>query len=100
MWWWILVWVLLLLGALVVIALLGWHLVRRGISLGRELGHSAEQVSDALAPVLDHYEPAHSVLSDPTRGARGCAASLRAGRDPSAVSTRRLTTSRLPEGTP
>ena len=66
MWWWILVWVLLLLGALVVIALLGWHLVRRGIALGRELGHSAEQVSDALAPALDHYEPAHSVLSDPT----------------------------------
>lgn len=66
MWWWILIWVLLLLAALAVIALLGWHLVRRGIALGRQLGHSAEQVSDALAPVLEHYEPAHSVLSDPS----------------------------------
>lgn len=66
MWWWILIWVLLLLGALAVVALLGWHLVRRGIALGRELGRSAERASDALAPVLDHYEPAHSVLSDPS----------------------------------
>lgn len=66
MWWWILVWLLLLVGALAVVALLGWHLVRRGIALGRELGHSAEQVSAAVAPALAPYEPAHSVLSDPS----------------------------------
>ena len=66
MWWWILIWVLLLLGALAVIALLAWHLVKRGIALGRQLGHSAEEISTALAPAFDHYEPAHSVLVDPS----------------------------------
>ena len=65
MWWWILVWVLLLLAAAAVVGLLGWHLVRRLIALGRQLGDSADDVSRALAPVLDHYEPAHSVLADP-----------------------------------
>jgi hypothetical protein len=66
MWWWILVWALLLLGAAVVVGLLGWYLIRRGIALGRQLGQSAEDVSGALAPILDHYEPAHSVLVDPS----------------------------------
>jgi hypothetical protein len=66
MWWWILVWVLLLLAAAVVAGLLGWYLVRRGVALGRQLGRSAEEVTAALAPVLDHYEPAHSVLVDPS----------------------------------
>jgi hypothetical protein len=66
MWWWILIWVLLLLAAVAVVGLLGWYLVRRAVALGRQLGRSADEVSTALAPVLDHYEPAHSVLVDPS----------------------------------
>ena len=66
MWWWILIWVLLVLCALAVVALLAWHIIKRGIAFGRQLGDSAEQVSAAMAPALDHYEPAHSVLVDPS----------------------------------
>ncbi|GAB3590932.1 hypothetical protein GCM10027446_07270 [Angustibacter peucedani] len=66
MWWWILVWALLLVGAAMALALVGWHVVKKGIALGRQLGTSAEQVSRLLEPIQAPYRPAASVLSDPS----------------------------------
>ncbi len=66
MWWWILVWVLLFVAAGVAMGLLGWHLVRRVIALGRQIGASAEQVSALLTPLDEPYRPSPSVLSDPS----------------------------------
>lgn len=42
-------WVLLVVAAVAVIAALGWRLVRQLLALGRQVGASGEQVSDALA---------------------------------------------------
>lgn len=65
MWWWILVWSLLLVGAAVTLALLAWHVVKQAIALGRQLGASAEEASLALAAIRQPYRPGPSVLSDP-----------------------------------
>lgn len=66
MWWWILIWVLLLLASAVALAALGWRLFRQLLALGRQLGSSADDVSVALTPIRTHYEPASSVLVDPS----------------------------------
>lgn len=47
--WWILVWVLLLLAAAALIALLGWRLFRQVLALGREVGASGGRASVAMA---------------------------------------------------
>jgi len=67
-WWWILIWVLLFVAALVALGLVGWRVVRRGIALGRELATSAETVSretSALRAASEHFRPEPSVLVDP-----------------------------------
>jgi hypothetical protein len=65
-WWWILIWALLLLGAAAVLALLVWtFVIKRGIALARQLGESSDQVNRALAPVSEPYRPDPSVLVDP-----------------------------------
>ncbi len=66
MWWWILIWAVLLVGAVVVLALVVWHVVRQAIALGRQLGASAEEAGRLLAPIQQPYRPAASVLSDPS----------------------------------
>jgi hypothetical protein len=66
-WWWILTWAVLLVGAAAVLALVTWKaVVKRGIALGRQLATSGELVSEALAPVSEPYQPAPSVLVDPS----------------------------------
>ncbi|GAA4354687.1 hypothetical protein [Angustibacter luteus] len=66
MWWWILIWALLLLGAAAVLGLLVWKsVIKRGIALGRQLGESSDLVSRALEPVSEPYRPDPSVLVDP-----------------------------------
>lgn len=47
--WWILIWVLLVLAAAAVLALLGWRLFRQVLALGREIGASGGRVADTLA---------------------------------------------------
>ena len=67
MWWWILIWALLLLGAAAVLALLVWRaVIRPGIALGRQLGVTSELVSEALETVSEPYRPDPSVLADPS----------------------------------
>jgi len=66
-WWWILIWTLLLIGAAGVLALIAWKAVAKpGIALGRQLAVSGELVSEALEPVTEPYRPAPSVLVDPS----------------------------------
>lgn len=68
MWWWILTWVLLVLAAAVVLGLVVWGVIRRGIALGRQLAVSAETVSretSALRAATEQYRPEPSVLVDP-----------------------------------
>jgi hypothetical protein len=79
-WWWILVWALLLVGAAVVLALVGWHVVKKAIALGRQLGASAEQVSRLLEPLQEPYRPATSVLADPSTLPEPATRRSRAGR--------------------
>jgi hypothetical protein len=66
-WWWILIWFLLAVGAIVVLGLLAWRLVRQGIALFAQLGRSASVIGDALAPPHATYAPAPSALVDPPR---------------------------------
>lgn len=47
--WWILVWALLVLAAVVVIGLLGWRLFHQVLALGREVGASGGRAGDAMA---------------------------------------------------
>ncbi|WP_426560314.1 hypothetical protein ACPPVT_11450 [Angustibacter sp. McL0619] len=69
MWWWILIWTLLLLGAAAVLALVTWKaVVRPGIALGRQLADTSELVAQALEPVTEAYRPTPSVLVDPSGG--------------------------------
>jgi hypothetical protein len=66
-WWWILIWTLLLLGAAAVLGLVLWKaVVKPGIALGRQIGETADQVSAALEPVTEAYRPVPSVLVDPS----------------------------------
>ncbi len=51
--WWILVWALLVVGAVLVIGALVWRLVRQAIALGRTVGESASRAGDALTAPAD-----------------------------------------------
>jgi Sec-independent protein translocase protein TatA len=66
MWWWLLGWCVLLVLAAAFLALVVWGLVKRFMELGRALGSSAERLSPAMEQIAQSYEPARSVLSDPT----------------------------------
>jgi hypothetical protein len=68
MWWWILGWALLILLALVFHAWLGWRLVKQAVRLGRQLGDSAEQARPIMEVGRQPYQPAVSVLVDPSTG--------------------------------
>lgn len=63
--WWVLIWIVLALGALAFLGLLGWRLVKQVIALGRELGRTGEKVATALEPVQQAYRPEVSVLVEP-----------------------------------
>ncbi|WP_460446634.1 hypothetical protein [Angustibacter aerolatus] len=63
--WWVLIWIVLALGALAFLGLLGWRLIKQVIELGRELGRSGEKVATALEPVHEAYRPEPPVLLDP-----------------------------------
>lgn len=67
MWWWILVWVLLVVGACAVLTLVVWRLVGQAIALGRELATTADRFSTVLSPLHEPYTPAASVLADPSK---------------------------------
>lgn len=64
--WWILVWALLVVGAVLVIGLLVWRLVKQLLALGRTIGESAGKAGDAFAPSGVHATDAPpSVFLDP-----------------------------------
>jgi hypothetical protein len=66
MWWWLLGWCLLVVLGAAFLGLVVWGLVKRFLELGRALGRSAERLSPALEQLTQPYEPARSVLSDPS----------------------------------
>lgn len=65
--WWILVWAVLVVGAVAVIGALAWRLVKQALSLGRALADAATSAGDALTPTPDAGAgaPASSVFLDP-----------------------------------
>ncbi|HEX8497283.1 MAG TPA: hypothetical protein VF661_08825 [Actinomycetales bacterium] len=65
--WWILVWVLLVVGAAAVIGLLLWRLVKQALALGRQLADTAGTLGEATAAARGlPREPApSSVFLDP-----------------------------------
>jgi len=63
---WVLLWVLLVLAAVVVLGWLSWRVLRKAIGLGHELGRSAELVGPVLEQMPERYQPASSVLADPS----------------------------------
>jgi hypothetical protein len=69
-WWWILLWTLLGLGALAVHGWLLWRLVRKGLALARQLGASSGQAAQALVVPIRPYHPASSAIVDPARAGR------------------------------
>lgn len=64
--WWVLLWVVLVLLAAVLLGWLAWGVVRKAVALLGELGRSAALVGPVLQPAPEPYQPASSVLSDPT----------------------------------
>lgn len=69
--WWILLWVLLVLGAVALLGWLAYRLLRQGLAFGRQLGESAGQVADALAGSHEPYRPAASALTEPVQTGPG-----------------------------
>ena len=71
MWWWVLIWTVLVLGALAVLGLLGWHIFKLLLGLGRELGDAAERLSvvteelDRLQRQTQQGDGAPAVFADP-----------------------------------
>jgi hypothetical protein len=63
---WVLLWVVLVVGAAVLLGWLAWGVVRRVFALGRELSRTAELVGPALHSMPEPYRPASSVLTDPS----------------------------------
>ena len=63
---WVLLWVLLVLAAVAVLGWLVWGVVRKTVALAHELGRSAELVGPVLEQLPERYEPASSVLADPS----------------------------------
>jgi hypothetical protein len=59
-------WVLLVLAAVAVLGWLVWRVVRKAIALLAELGRSAERVGPVLEQIPERYQPASSVLADPS----------------------------------
>jgi hypothetical protein len=62
----VLLWVVLVLAAVAVLGWLSWRLVRKSIALLHELGRSAERVGPVLDQLPERYQPAASVLADPS----------------------------------
>lgn len=91
MWWWVLVWTVLVLGALGVLALLAWRLFRQLLGLGREVGEAAERLAvvgeelDRLTEQADRLEESR----DRAPAVFGDATALRAQRAQAARSARR-----------
>ena len=62
---WVLLWVVLVLGAAALLGWLTWGVVRKGLALMRELGRSAALVGPVLDQTAERYSPTSSVLADP-----------------------------------
>jgi hypothetical protein len=63
---WVLLWLLLVLVAVAVLGWLVWRVVRKAMALGRELSRSAAIVGPVLEQIPHPYQPAPSVLTDPS----------------------------------
>ena len=72
MWWWILLWSVLVVGALAVLAYLGLRIFRSGVALFSELGEAAERM-DRIATEVQKLHPSPAapaeaaVFDDPRR---------------------------------
>lgn len=70
-WWmWLLLWVVLALGAAAVLGLLAWGLVKQGLALVTDAGTAAGRAGDLLAQVESLPAPARprpAIFDEPTR---------------------------------
>ena len=80
--WWVLLWVVLLLGAGLALGLLGLMLWRKAKALTREVGEASERLTAVLAALNDVADPARDdpSLAPPTRASTGSKRDRRASR--------------------
>jgi len=81
--WWVLLWVVLFLGAGLALGLLGLMLWRKATALTREVGEATERLTAVLAALNDVADPALDVpsLAPPARAStRGSKRDPRASR--------------------
>lgn len=66
-WGWVLIWVLLVIGALLVFALIGWHLFKKVKGVLAQAGESGvvfEAFSQAMDDIEERaYQPVHAVVA-------------------------------------
>jgi len=66
-WWWVAVYLGLGLAGLVVLGVLAWGVVRKGLAVLAALGEASARAGELMAQVdhLPTQKPAHSVMDDP-----------------------------------
>ncbi|MFP5335487.1 MAG: hypothetical protein ACLGIV_09245 [Actinomycetes bacterium] len=99
MWWWLLLWTVLVVGAGLVLFRLGLRVFRSGVGLAEELGTASERfaaIASQVEQLSEHRQadPGLAVFDDPQRLKRERARRDRRRRLQRARAVRRRTTAR------